>query len=210
MKILDNYLKNITLPRLLLIGISFIILTLILTAFFKAVIYGTIALVLIFGFLIFFKGYKEKKRKEENDAKKDVNSGSEDISWNSEHSIDELIECLYVMNLNVVKSHVIDKNLREKIRLLSLSLKNCAEELDSYIGRDNVLFWKIKQISMDFLPKLVNRFIASRGQMEDKILDILSEMKTKTLKIEEEVKNKNLNELEYYSNALSKIIENKK
>jgi hypothetical protein len=145
--------------------------------------------------------------KEENEVKPemDIKQDGEDMDWQSKISTEKAYQYLTIVNYNL---RVKGKNLSEEevsqIEDLIDDLRNLLLIMEDSKA---VLKWKVSQICVDFMPKLINRYIKATGTMRVEIMaTTINDIKTKVAEIENVIETNNEEEFEFYANTLQKIM----
>lgn len=147
-------------------------------------------------------------------AKEDVEVAQEpkakdygvDMDWESEVSSEDAYEYLLKVNYNL------------RVNTLSLTVED-ASQIEGLIDdlreliimmedSTSVLKWKVNQICVDFMPKLVSRFnVASTSGRREIMGTTVADIKNRVAEMRVLVETNNQAEFEHYANTLQQIMQ---
>ena len=144
---------------------------------------------------------KEEVQTEEPELKKD----GENLDWESDVTTIDAYRYLLHANYNLrVHGRDISDEDAESIEELIDDLRNLVLSIED---SSSVLKWKVNQICMDFIPKLINRFISATSTSRVEIMSVtIRDIKEKIRQIETTVQTNNQEEFEHFANTLQKIM----
>jgi hypothetical protein len=142
---------------------------------------------------------------EEESHKEEESEDGINMDWESEVSTDEAYEYLLKVNFSLRVNGLALKD--EQVA----SFENLIDDLRGLIlqieDSPSVLKWKVNQICVDFLPKLVRRFNVAPNGMRDEIMETtVKDINAKVNEIANAVETNNQEEFEFYANTLQQIM----
>lgn len=186
----------------LIIGIVAVLVTMTLASFISPYIY-LVGIVLMLGYYFYRVkfGTKPEVPQEEETIKKD----GIDMDWQSEVSSKDAYT--YLMHANH-KLRVESQSLRmEDVTVIEALIDDLRNLVLMVEDSSSVLKWKVNQICVDFVPKLINRFNAASNEDRTEIMaTTVHDIRSKLAEIETVVNNNNKQEFEHYATTLQKIM----
>ena len=166
----------------------------------------TLGVIVAFAVIYYFYR-KQYKPSQVTTAPKEapIKTDGEDLNWDSEIPTQKAYKYLMHVNHSLrVNSNNTDLEQVFKVEELIDELRNLLMIMED---SKTVLKWKVSQICVDFLPKLVNRYnVADDKQKKQIIFQTVDGLRQKVLEIKEIVVANKQEEFEHYANTLNLIM----
>jgi hypothetical protein len=153
----------------------------------------------------FYFSFLDTKEEKEVNTEMDIKHDGENLDWQSKISTEKAYQYLTIVNFNL---RIDGKNLsKEEVSQIEGLIDDLRNLLLMMEDSKAVLKWKVSQICVDFMPKLINRYIKASGANRSEIMaTTIQEIKSKVDEIENVVEANNEEEFEFYANTLQKIM----
>jgi hypothetical protein len=159
-----------------------------------------ICIVIGYGYYLF-----NHNDEDDTETKEAPNADGVDMDWETEVTSVQAYTMLMEVNYKLrVKGHNLSQEHVDTIEELIDDLRNLILMMDN---STSVLKWKVNQICVDFLPKLLNRYLMAPSNSRDEIMaTTITEIQGKVSEIEDVINNNNEAEFEHYAETLQKIM----
>lgn len=187
------------------IYLTITLISVILMFVFQSYFLIFLMVALVMGVLTGFEHVKSEKGQKDETVEPEIKEDGKDVDWESEVSSGEAYQYLAQANYRL---RVFGKSLTEsevfEIEAMIDDLRNIVLMVED---SSSVLKWKVNQICVDFIPKLINRFNTASNESRVEIMTTtVVDIRNRVSEIENAVATNNQQEFEHYANTLQKIM----
>lgn len=167
---------------------------------------ATSAIAITIAVIVFFFLRKNEKNDDEEEAdEKPLSKDGETMDWQSEVSSEKAYKYLMVSNFTLRSSD--GKLTAKEIKVFEDMIDNLRNLILMLDTASTVLKWKVNQISIEFIPKLSNKYLLANPENRKVIMETtVNDINTKVSEIETVISNNNNEEFEHYATTLQKIM----
>ena len=134
-----------------------------------------------------------------------LNENSQKADWETEFTLEDVFSAMAGVEVKMAYNPV-SEPLKLSVNSLVDAIRECLITLDDK-GEKGVVRWRTSQIGTEFLPRLINRFLAIPGQDESTLIETLDPLTEKVLQLSNQAENDYKDDFESYNKAIQKITE---